>query len=75
MTIASRFLERAMKLQPAPNRAVQVERDLRIPMTDGVELLADWYHPDGPLSISDVADTYCRLALRMACLPGPPNPG
>lgn len=35
---------------------------------------SEWYHPDGPLSISDVADTYCRLALRMACLPGPPEP-
>ena len=47
MTIASRFLERAMKLQPAPSRAVKVERDLRIPMPDGVELLADRYHADG----------------------------
>jgi uncharacterized protein len=47
MTIASRFLERAMKLPPAPSRAVQVERDLPVPMTDGVALLADRYHPDG----------------------------
>ncbi len=47
MTIASRFFERAMKLPPAPSRAVRVERDLRIPMADGVELLADRYHPDG----------------------------
>jgi AcrR family transcriptional regulator len=34
---------------------------------------SEWYHPDGLLSVSDVADTYCRLALRMACLPGPPQ--
>jgi uncharacterized protein len=47
MTIASRFFERALKLPPAPNRAVRVERDLRVPMDDGVELLADRYHPDG----------------------------
>src|SRR5208282_4742947 len=47
MTIASRFFERAMKLPPAPNRAVQVQRDLRIPMPDGVELLADRYVPGG----------------------------
>lgn len=31
----------------------------------------EWYHPDGLLSVSDVADTYCRLALRMVGLPGP----
>lgn len=47
MTIASRFFERVMKLPPAPNRAVQVERDLRIPMPDGVHLLADRYVPSG----------------------------
>ena len=47
MTIASRFMEQAMKLPPAPNRAVRVERDLRIPMRDGVELLADRYVPGG----------------------------
>jgi uncharacterized protein len=45
MTIASRFFERAMKLPPATNRAVEVQRDLRIPMADGVELLADRYLP------------------------------
>jgi uncharacterized protein len=47
MTMASRFFERAMKLPPAANRAVRVERDLRIPMSDGVELLADHYRADG----------------------------
>jgi uncharacterized protein len=47
MTLASRFIERAMKLPPAPNRAVQVERDLRVPMPDGVELLTDRYVPSG----------------------------
>jgi predicted acyl esterase len=47
MTIASRFFERTMKLQPAPNRDVQVQRDLRIPMPDGVVLLADRYLPRG----------------------------
>lgn len=26
---------------------------------------SDWYNPGGPLSVTDVADTYCRLALRM----------
>jgi hypothetical protein len=47
MTIASRFLARTMKLPPATNGAVQVERDLRVPMPDGVELLADRYVPAG----------------------------
>jgi uncharacterized protein len=47
MTVASRFFERAMRLQPALSRDVQVERDLRIPMDDGVELLADRYVPGG----------------------------
>ena len=47
MTIASRFFERTMKLPPASHRDVQVERDLRIPMPDGVQLLADRYLPRG----------------------------
>ncbi len=47
MTIASRFFERTMKLPPVSNRDVQVERDLRIPMPDGVQLLADRYLPRG----------------------------
>lgn len=29
---------------------------------------SDWYRPDRPLTIPEVADAYCRLALRMACL-------
>ena len=36
-----------MKLPPASNRDVQVERDVRIPMADGVQLLADRYFPRG----------------------------
>jgi putative CocE/NonD family hydrolase len=47
MTIASRFFERTMKLPPASDHDVQVERDLRIPMPDGVQLLADRYLPRG----------------------------
>jgi AcrR family transcriptional regulator len=26
----------------------------------------EWYHPDGPLNIDEVAESYCRLAVRMA---------
>ena len=47
MTIASRFFGRTMKLPPASNHDVQVERDLRVPMADGVQLLADRYVPPG----------------------------
>ena len=47
MTIASRFFERVMKLPPSSNRDVRVERDLRIPMADGTQLLADRYLPYG----------------------------
>jgi len=45
VTVMSRFFERAMRLPPAQTRAVQVERDLRVPMSDGVVLLADRYAP------------------------------
>jgi len=41
----SRFFERAMRLPPAQTRAVRVERDLRVPMYDGITLLADRYVP------------------------------
>src|SRR6476659_5049886 len=33
---------------PAPRNDYTVTRDLRIPMRDGVELLADMYAPAGP---------------------------
>jgi AcrR family transcriptional regulator len=26
----------------------------------------EWYHPDGPLNIDEVAEAHCRLAVRMA---------
>src|SRR5215475_817243 len=47
MTLASRFLGRALRLQPAQTRAVRVDRDLRVPMPDGAVLLADRYVPSG----------------------------
>lgn len=43
MTHMSRYIGRAMKLPPAHTRDVQVQRDLRVPMPDGVTLLADRY--------------------------------
>jgi len=47
MTVASRFLGRAFGLPPASARSVGVERDLKVPMSDGAVLLADRYVPPG----------------------------
>ncbi len=47
MTVLSRFLSRAMRLPPAQATDVLVQRDLRVPMHDGVTLLADRYAPPG----------------------------
>jgi putative CocE/NonD family hydrolase len=43
MTLFSRFFERALALPPAQTRDIEVQRDLRITMPDGVTLLADRY--------------------------------
>ena len=45
MKLVSHVLQRVLKLDPPPTRDVVVERDLRIPMPDGVELLADRWAP------------------------------
>src|SRR5689334_2017367 len=47
MTPASRFYARMLHLPPAQLCDVKVERDLAIPMTDGVRLMADHYVPLG----------------------------
>jgi putative CocE/NonD family hydrolase len=43
--LASRLITRAWKLPPAETHAVAVERHLKVPMPDGVTLLADRYYP------------------------------
>ena len=40
MTFASRFLGQALKLPPVASRDIDVQRDLRVRMPDGVVLLA-----------------------------------
>jgi putative CocE/NonD family hydrolase len=45
MKLASHLLQRLLKLDPPLTRDIVVERDLRIPMPDGVELLADRWAP------------------------------
>ncbi|WP_433420808.1 CocE/NonD family hydrolase [Microtetraspora malaysiensis] len=47
MSIAARILARRAKLAPAETKNVTVEKDLRVPMADGVVLLADHYVPRG----------------------------
>ncbi len=47
MTLTSRFMGQALKLPPPSTRDVVVQRDLRVPMPDGVVLLADRYVPRG----------------------------
>ena len=48
MGLVTRLVERLAKLPPATHRVGRVERDVRIPADDGVDLLADAFHPAGP---------------------------
>ncbi|SEG84001.1 hypothetical protein SAMN04489712_116123 [Thermomonospora echinospora] len=45
MALLNRIAERVLDLPPALTRDVEVRRGLRVPMPDGVELLADRYAP------------------------------
>lgn len=47
MSLLSWAVARAVKLDKPLTRKVRVERDIRVPMRDGVDLLADRYAPDG----------------------------
>ena len=47
VALLSRLIERLAKLPPATHRLGRVERRVRVPMDDGVALLADVYHPAG----------------------------
>ena len=64
MTVLSRLIGRAMKLPAPQSHAVKVERDLKVPMPDGVVLLADRFIPangEGPLVL--VRSPYGRSNL------------
>jgi uncharacterized protein len=56
------LLGRTMKLPRAASEGVRVERDLRVPMPDGAELLADLYSPEatGPMPTVLVRTPYGR---------------
>ncbi|EME51757.1 CocE/NonD family hydrolase [Amycolatopsis decaplanina] len=45
MNLGSHILQRMIRLPPPATRALVVQRDLRVPMPDGVELLADRWAP------------------------------
>jgi putative CocE/NonD family hydrolase len=45
VNLASHLIQRLLKLPPATTRDLLVQRDLRVPMPDGVELLADRWAP------------------------------
>jgi putative CocE/NonD family hydrolase len=47
MSISSRLIEWVFRLAPAKTRHIVIERDIKIPMRDGVALLADRYYPRG----------------------------
>jgi putative CocE/NonD family hydrolase len=47
MSLMSHLLQRQLKLPAPQTRRVAVDRDLRVPMRDGVELLADRWVPRG----------------------------
>jgi predicted acyl esterase len=45
VNLTSHLLQRLLKLPPPTTRDLVVQRDLRVPMPDGVELLADRWAP------------------------------
>ena len=45
MNLVSHLIQRGLKLPPPSTRGLVVQRDLRVPMPDGVELLADRWSP------------------------------
>jgi hypothetical protein len=66
MSLASHVLQRVLKLDPPITRRLKVERDVRVPMPDGVELLADLWGPreggdDWPVAL--VRSPYGRTGL------------
>jgi putative CocE/NonD family hydrolase len=48
MSVLSRLFDRLLGLPEATTPDIEVHRDLRVPMPDGVTLLADRYRPRGP---------------------------
>jgi hypothetical protein len=47
MNLASHLAQRLLRLDPPLTRDLVVDRDLRVPMPDGVDLLADRWPSGG----------------------------
>jgi putative CocE/NonD family hydrolase len=66
VNIASHLIQRVLRLDPPPTRDLIVQRDLRVPMPDGVELLADRWAPRSggqPLPLALLRSPYGRGRL------------
>jgi putative CocE/NonD family hydrolase len=59
MSIGSRLVQWILRLPPAKTRDIHVERDIKIPMRDGVELLADRHYPRGADKVPTVLVRSC----------------
>ena len=54
MTLTSRLMGWMFKLPPAETYDVVVEREIKVPMPDGVNLLADHYYPRGSAKLPTI---------------------
>ena len=59
MSIGSRLTQWILRLPPAKTRDILVERDIKIPMHDGIELLADRHYPRGADKVPTVLVRSC----------------
>ena len=69
MNLSSYRVQRALGLPPPRTRNLTIERDIRVPMPDGVSLLADrWYPRDavGPLPTVLIRSPYGRRGMEGA---------
>ena len=62
MKLTSRFMQRALRLDPPLTRDVVAERDLRVPMPDGVVLLLA-----GPVRRSGAGEATALPLALMRC--------
>ena len=63
MSITSHLIQRLLKLPPPATRRLVVQRDLRVRMADGVELLADrWLPRHGAESLPTARDPHPAAA-------------
>jgi putative CocE/NonD family hydrolase len=74
VNLTSHLLQRALRLEPPLTRDLAVQRDLRVPMSDGVVLLADRWAPragSAGLPVAVLRSPYGRSGLRGAGMARP----